>query len=78
MLCRMSRLLQQADAGGLFVHFEAVNNATGLPVIQDNISGRSIVSRSADTGRWRTTKYYRRERRHLNLPGVARRGGLRR
>ena len=34
---------------GLFAHFEAVNNATGLPVILYNIPGRSIVDMSVDT-----------------------------
>ena len=34
---------------GLFAHFEAINNATGLPIILYNIPGRSIVDMSVET-----------------------------
>ena len=34
---------------GLFAHFEAINNATDLPIILYNIPGRSIVDMSVET-----------------------------
>ena len=34
---------------GLFAHFEAINYATGLPIILYNIPGRSIVDMSVET-----------------------------
>ena len=34
---------------GLYAHFEAINNATGLPIILYNIPGRSIVDMSVET-----------------------------
>jgi 4-hydroxy-tetrahydrodipicolinate synthase len=34
---------------GLFAHFEAINNATGLPIILYNIPGRSVVDMHVET-----------------------------
>ena len=34
---------------GLYAHFEAINNATSLPIILYNIPGRSIVDMSVET-----------------------------
>ena len=34
---------------GLYAHFEAINNATGLPIILYNIPGRSIVDMTPET-----------------------------
>ena len=34
---------------GLFAHFEAINNATDLPIILYNIPGRSIVDMTPET-----------------------------
>jgi hypothetical protein len=42
-------LLQQADAGGLYQHFKAINDAIGIPIIIYNIPPRSVIDMSVDT-----------------------------
>jgi 4-hydroxy-tetrahydrodipicolinate synthase len=42
-------LLQQADPGGLYQHFKAINDAIGIPIIIYNIPPRSVIDMSVDT-----------------------------
>jgi len=42
-------LLQKADAGRLYQHFKAINDAIGIPIIIYNIPGRSVVDMSDET-----------------------------
>ena len=62
---------------GLYAHFEAINNATKLPIILYNIPGRSIVDMTPETmGRLaQLAEYRRRERRDLRYGARCRAGG---
>lgn len=49
--CRVDRhaLLQQADAGGLYLHYKAIHDAVELPIYIYNIPGRSVINMTVET-----------------------------